>query len=204
MSEVVGPTDINSCIFADVTPMDYNDNVSKLNLIIEVTSEECIDELAQGTLYVRGLCVASNINGATSETFVLDVVGSDKEVGTLWSNNEQKFQKQYFSRCLTKNGGAKVQTGKFLPNISMDQKIGAKIQILKFSPKFLNWSILQNFTIDQKIGAKIQSLAFSPKLFSGSKIGAKIQILVFLPKLFNGSENRLENSNSDVFSKTFQ
>ena len=80
MSEVVGPTDINSCIFANTSPMDYNDNVSKLNLIIEVTSEECIDELAQGTLYVRGLCVASNINGATSETFVLDVVGSDNKV----------------------------------------------------------------------------------------------------------------------------
>ena len=78
MSEVVGPTDINSCIFADVTPVEYDDNVSKLNLFIKVNSEECIDELYKGTLYVRGLCVASNINGATSETFVLGVVGSDK------------------------------------------------------------------------------------------------------------------------------
>ncbi len=80
LSQVVGPTDINSCIYADVTTLEYNDNVSKLNLFIEVTSDDCIDEIAQGSLYVRGLCVASSAKGATSETFVLGVVASDFEV----------------------------------------------------------------------------------------------------------------------------
>ena len=83
MSEVVGPTDINSCIFADVSALEYSDHVSKLNLFIEVTSEECIDELAQGSLYVRGLCVASSPSGATSETFVLGVVASESEVNSV-------------------------------------------------------------------------------------------------------------------------
>ena len=99
LSEVVGPTDINSCIYADVTSLEYNDQVSQLNLFIEVSSEECIDEIAQGSLYVRGLCVASSAKGATSETFVLGVVASDFEVqidASMIYNTPLKF---YFSLC---------------------------------------------------------------------------------------------------------
>ena len=73
MTEVDGPVDINECIWVNVTPLKIVDNVSKLNLLMKV-HHQCLQSLQTGQFYLRGICLASNDRGATSETFVLDVI----------------------------------------------------------------------------------------------------------------------------------
>jgi hypothetical protein len=76
MTNIDGPTDIAECVFANVSRLQIEDSSSEesLNLWLEVTSESCLADLADGLLYLRGLCTASNQFGTTSKTFVLSVL----------------------------------------------------------------------------------------------------------------------------------
>ena len=77
------PTEVNDCIIADVSNVTETNFVSRLSLVLELTSDECLDDLAEGRLYLRGLCVAFTESGPKSETFELSGVssGNFSEVG---------------------------------------------------------------------------------------------------------------------------
>lgn len=85
MTEVTEAVQINPCIAANVTQITKEDkNVAKLNLLLKVTDEpRCFEALQTGKLYLRGLCMASSDLGATSETFVLDIISNELEVSNL-------------------------------------------------------------------------------------------------------------------------
>ena len=83
MTEVNGLVEVNECILANVTAFDDEEsghNVSRLNLLIQLNNNGCFEAIQTGRLYLRGLCLASNDMGATSETFVLDVIDSQVQI----------------------------------------------------------------------------------------------------------------------------
>ena len=73
VTEVKGHTEINPCVIANTSQMSFKANRSQVNLLLEMTSENCTEAIDEGLLYLRGVCMASNKFGSTSETFVLGV-----------------------------------------------------------------------------------------------------------------------------------
>ena len=73
VTEVKGHTEINPCVIANTSQMSFKANRSQVNLLLEMTSENCTEAIDEGSLYLRGVCMASNKFGSTSETFVLGV-----------------------------------------------------------------------------------------------------------------------------------
>ena len=80
MLEINGPIDINPCVAANVTQIEEEANISRLNLILRLAKEDCFEAIQQGQLYLRGLCLASNDLGTASETFELDVISNQNQV----------------------------------------------------------------------------------------------------------------------------
>ena len=75
ITEVKSNQRINSCISANVSGIVHESDRSHSSLLLEMVSEECILDISNGSLYLRGIClVNSEDGGISSETFVLGAI----------------------------------------------------------------------------------------------------------------------------------
>ena len=75
ITEVKSNQRINSCISANVSGIVHESDRSHSSLLLEMVSEECILDISNGSLYLRGIClVNSKHGGISSETFVLGAI----------------------------------------------------------------------------------------------------------------------------------
>ena len=75
ITEVKSNQRINSCISANVSGIVHESDRSHSSLLLEMVSEECILDISNGSLYLRGIClVNSEHGGISSETFVLGAI----------------------------------------------------------------------------------------------------------------------------------
>ena len=65
---------INDCVTANTSEKVIDSNQSQVTLYLKLASENCIKNIQDGKFYLRGVCMASNSFGTTSETFVLGVM----------------------------------------------------------------------------------------------------------------------------------
>ena len=54
MNKIDGPVKINECILANVSQTEDLTNISRLNLLLSIASEECYQQIKNGRLYLQG------------------------------------------------------------------------------------------------------------------------------------------------------
>ena len=75
ITEVKSHQRINSCVSANVSGITYESDRSHVSLLLEMASEECILDITNGSLYLRGVCLVNSEDGRiSSETFVLGAI----------------------------------------------------------------------------------------------------------------------------------
>ena len=87
---------INDCVTANTSEKVIDSNQSQVTLYLKLASENCIKNIQDGKLYLRGVCMASNSFGTTSETFVLGVMSPTNEYEEVILLPLRFYVKSYF------------------------------------------------------------------------------------------------------------
>ena len=87
---------INDCVTANTSEKVIDSNQSQVTLYLKLASENCIKNIQDGKLYLRGVCMASNSFGTTSETFVLGVMSPTNDYEEVILSSTQIYVKSLF------------------------------------------------------------------------------------------------------------
>ena len=100
---------INDCVTANTSEKVIDSNQSQVTLYLKLASENCIKNIQDGKLYLRGVCMASNSFGTTSETFVLGVMSPTNDYEEVILSSTQILREIIFFRELgTRKCKAKI------------------------------------------------------------------------------------------------
>ena len=104
ITEVKSHQRINSCVSANVSGIKYESDRSHVSLLLEMASEECILDISNGSLYLRGVCLVNSEDGRiSSETFVLGAISeyfTEEIVRVTMHRVEKKFRIKIIVFCL--------------------------------------------------------------------------------------------------------
>ena len=100
ITEVKTHQRINSCVSANVSGIIHESDRSHISLLLEMVSEECILDISNGSLYLRGVCLVNSEDGKiSSETFVLGAVSEYLKEEIVRAHSSLKAQS--FSSLMT-------------------------------------------------------------------------------------------------------